>query len=668
MTIEAGVLSLKITETGADTVLTKLGQIDAKAKALGTATMGTLFNAPSATGVNGQLGQMSVNLTKVGQAATTAAPALEKQATAQANVAKTAAAVGAQTGSLTKAAGAFTSMTAGLAAMGVTLTAGAILSGIVNMTRNAIDAGDAMHDLAMRTGVSTQALSIIGQVAAKSGADGGVLTVGLRNLAKSVEALRAGNKEAVASFGALGLSAKDLEGLSLDQVFVRVADAQEKFADGSGKTADMVRIFGRAGDQLIPTLHELADGGFERARDRAEALGSIIGPEFADKADKFNDTLEDMHSAIGGLGIAIATSALPQMTAMAEMLTQLITKGREWLPMALGIAGRTVLAASGPLGWMALWKLGKAKGAENALDSDPNLVASIAAGNTAAKPDLVRDPLAAKAAEEARIARLLARTNVGMPGVTGIIGQSQLGDLMGLISPVGTDSKGKMKGVKAFGLADVVDKGFDALTAKIEERRQQLGALMQGVGDTIGGALASGFTAAFTGGNFFAEIGKALISGLGSMIVQLGSSMLTYGLLMAVGAPLLMATPFAAEALSAPAAIAAGTGLIALGAGMGAIGGGGGKGGGGGGSAGAAKAPAQNEFAVAFDPDRKLRKSSGSAVQGRSRGLDSSPMPEARPVVHIGTINSLSPDDAKWQRAVAETYTNARNRGLVRNG
>jgi hypothetical protein len=229
---------------------------------------------------------------------------------------------------------------------------------------------------------------------------------------------------------------------------------------------------------------------------------------------------------------------------------------------------------------------------------------------------------------------------------------------------VGVGKDGKMKGIE-----QAADNGFNTLEAKVLERKKQLGALLQDVGDTIGGALASGFTAAFQGGNFFAEMGKALLSGIGGMLVQLGSAMLTWGLLMSANLGWLMATPFAAQALSGPASIAVGTGLIALGAGMGAIGGGGGKGGGGGSSGGGRTAKEEpNEFAVAFDPDRKLRKSTGSVVQGRSRGLSNAPMPDGRPVVQIGSIYSLDSDNARWQSEFAKTYAKAYGRGKIRNG
>jgi hypothetical protein len=146
--------------------------------------------------------------------------------------------------------------------------------------------------------------------------------------------------------------------------------------------------------------------------------------------------------------------------------------------------------------------------------------------------------------------------------------------------------------------------------------------------------------------------------------MQIGSSMIVYGALMTplAGIP----GPWQALGLGAMASLAAGVGLMALGAGMGAIGGKGGKSAGGGGSDTAPQQPRDDQWSVAFDPDRKLRKS--SAVAPSSRALGSGPMPEARPVVNIGVINSLHPDKADWQRSVAETYNNARRRGLIRNG
>jgi hypothetical protein len=227
---------------------------------------------------------------------------------------------------------------------------------------------------------------------------------------------------------------------------------------------------------------------------------------------------------------------------------------------------------------------------------------------------------------------------------------------------VGVGKDGKMKGIAA-----AVGKQLDAVAEVVNEKKEMLKGLITDAGMIVGSAFGDAFTAAFSGeGNFFEEFGKSLLSGLGNIIMQLGTQMIAYA---AIITPLTgVLGPFGAIAGGGPMTLAAGVALTALGAAMGAAGGKGGKSGGSAGGGGRAAKEEPNEFAVAFDPDRKLRKATGSVVQGRSRGLGSGPLPEGRPVVNIGTINSLHPDNAQWQRALADTYTNARNRGLVRNG
>jgi hypothetical protein len=711
VTIEAGVLALRITEQGAEDVEKKLDRIDQKGKKIGNTPIKVPIAPPSSTDltlIDRQLEQMGKQIPLYKQGAQFASTkkqslkelgdvehqlrnivagsntTLEQRIGAEKQLAQLESLRPARMKANATALGGMSSAigtaTKALGAMGVVLSAGALVSGFTSMVRDAINAGDALHDLAMRTGASTESLSVMGVAAAKSDVSTGQLTVGFKTLAKSVEQLRAGNKGAVADFAALGLSAKDLEGLSLDQMFVKIADAQARFNDGTGKSATMTAIFGRSGEALIPMMHELADGGFDRARQRAEELGAVIGPDFADKADRFNDGMTDMSTAVRGLGMAIADAALPQMTALSAKFTELISKSREWLPEALNIAGKIYLGLLGPVGWGAMFGLSK-MGGPSKLDKDllqaslPSLPGAIVGGLPKDKTDIVRRiPTAADNKRAAEIAKAMAVPGMGF------------GDLVGGTLPVtapglmGVDSKGKMQGVKAdflannFGpLADPTSRArfearWEEFKKNLEQKRELFTGLALGVAESISGALADGFTAAFSGDeNFFAALGKSLLSSLGNILVQIGASMVTYGALMTplAGIP----GPWQALGLGAMASLAAGVGLMALGAGMGALAGGGSKGSSGGGDGGSGRTAKEerDDYAVAFDPDRKLRKS-GPAVMPGSRGLSNAPMPEGRPVVHIGTINSLSPDDAKWQRAVADTYNNARNRGLVRSG
>jgi hypothetical protein len=286
-------------------------------------------------------------------------------------------------------------------------------------------------------------------------------------------------------------------------------------------------------------------------------------------------------------------------------------------------------------------------------------IAGMGSLKTAPKaPPTAAEKAAAKAAQE-KIAKALSFDLDQMPLTDGIP-DNERAKFDPSKPTVGVGKDGKMKGIAA-----TVGKQLDKVGEVISEKKQFLMSISADAAMSIGNAFGDAFTAAFSGeDNFFAALGKSLLKSLGNILMQLGSEMIAYGAIMG---PLgLLPGPWMGLGLGAAASAAAGIGLIALGAGMGAIGGGGGKGGGGSSSGSPAKSE-PNEFAVAFDPDGKLRKS-GPSVMPRASSISSAPMPEGRPVVQIGTINSLSPDDARWQRAVADTYNNARNRGLVRRG
>jgi hypothetical protein len=701
VTIEAGVLSLKITETGADAVLSKLGQIDAKARALGNATRNIVFNAPSATGVSGQLAVVGAQMQQVTRAtanlgaatAATGAAAVQSRR-AHADLGQAVAATGAAAVQSRRAHADLGQAVAGNAlifAKGARSKQNAarqagILNGqlgslirsylgfsaavaVYDKVTGAADRQDtAQRKLAATARLTGQSLGTITALAQTAQTRFAISSSAAADLTQNFVKLasRSGN---VAQTGQLMNAWMDLaaaQGLSLSDVLTGVNSTLMGQDEGLNRIGlqNPSNIWKAWADAAGTTVAKMTDQQkWQAIVNAVTAEGAKVQGEYARFLDTTAGKQQAFNAALEATAATFGRSIAPAREWAYEVGTSVLSVLRAFmsvddtlsgLPQKFKLLG---LMVTNPGGFAA--EVMKLNSPSTFTRQGPPIAGM---GSPKAKAPAAIDKEAAKKAQET-IEKALGLDLDQIPLVDITAGGPRV-EKPGL---VGVDKDGKMKGVKDAG--PIIDQQFDALGAKILERRRMLGQLLQGVGDTIGSALASGFQAAFTGGNFFAEIGKALLAGLGSMIVQLGSSLLTYGLLMAAGAPLLMLTPFAGQALSAPAAIAAGTGLIALGAGMGALGGGGGKGGGGGsGSGGASRPPEQDEFSVAFDPDKKLRRASGSAVQPSSRGLSNAPMPEGRPVVHIGTINSLSPDDAKWQRAVADTYNNARNRGLVRNG
>ncbi len=227
---------------------------------------------------------------------------------------------------------------------------------LLGFAKDAVDAADSLNNLSQRTGASVETLSVLTKEAEKAGASTESLTTEFRNLAKSVEQLRSGSPDAAASFAAIGLTAQDIAGLSLDDIFVKIADAQSKFADGSGKAAVATRLFGRAGDEIIPLLNQLANGGFGRATDEARALGGVLSTEGARAADQFNDSLVNLRTAVGGFSNQLLTALAP-LTKLVDGVSAFLSRipnGLKAFLAAAGVAAAAATVLAGAIGGIVL--------------------------------------------------------------------------------------------------------------------------------------------------------------------------------------------------------------------------------------------------------------------------------------------------------------------------
>lgn len=243
---------------------------------------------------------------------------------------------------------------------------GALVTGVKNVAgalgavrvaafvRDSLQAADALGKLAQATGVAAEPLSALALAARKADVEQTELETGLRGLAKSLTELQSGNADTAASFRALGLSAKDLAGLSLDQALVRIADAQAEYTDGAEKAVVAGQIFGdRVGLRLLPLLNDLADGGFGRATDEARRLGVLFSGEATQQAQAFNDSLTDLGTAAQGLAAQFGAGVAPSVSAAVGVLTAGAAQARGPLETLGRIAGgviRTVVTAFDVLG------------------------------------------------------------------------------------------------------------------------------------------------------------------------------------------------------------------------------------------------------------------------------------------------------------------------------
>jgi hypothetical protein len=97
---------------------------------------------------------------------------------------------------------------------------------------------------------------------------------------------------------------------STETRFLEIADAVKNAGSASEKGGIAFKAFGRAGYELLPML-SLGSAGIKQLGDKAQALGVVIGQDAADKADKFNDSLNTMKTGLLGVAIQISNQVLP---------------------------------------------------------------------------------------------------------------------------------------------------------------------------------------------------------------------------------------------------------------------------------------------------------------------------------------------------------------------
>lgn len=207
----------------------------------------------------------------------------------------------------------------GAAILGRSFTAiGTALAGLgtLGAFKSLIDQADNMNDLSKKTGIAVSSLSQFGLAAEDSGASIETVANGMKKLSGSMLDSVNGNKQLSAIFSALGVNVRDSSGnmKSLDDVMLQVADAFKMLPDGAVKSATAVAIFGKNGADLIPMLNEGSAG--------IKKYASVIGDEFAPKADQFNDNLNKFHANLQRLEVQILNAVLPALNKLFDRMDE----------------------------------------------------------------------------------------------------------------------------------------------------------------------------------------------------------------------------------------------------------------------------------------------------------------------------------------------------------
>lgn len=226
---------------------------------------------------------------------------------------------------------AFTALKGTLAGLGVA----AFVGGMLNSVRAAIDAADAMNDMAERTGVAGDRLGELAYAAKLNGAELNDVETALKKLSSKATDAATGVKSAAATFDALGVSVLKADGTlkSSDVLFQEIADVLNTVEDRTLRTAMAVEIFGKSGDKLIPLMENMRSATAE-----ARAMNAVIGEDMQKAAAEYNDNVDRMAMQTRTWYMQLANEAIPTLN---RFMTELL-------------AGRAIFGSTAS----ALWNIG----------------------------------------------------------------------------------------------------------------------------------------------------------------------------------------------------------------------------------------------------------------------------------------------------------------------
>lgn len=185
----------------------------------------------------------------------------------------------------------------------------------VGFIKSSIDAADEMNDLSQKIGISIKDLATWKLAADQSGTS-------LESVAKGVKGLATYMVQNGEALKSAGITAKDANG-----ALIQLGDLFHAMPDGVEKTALAVKLFGKAGLDMIPMLN-LGSQGLAEAADKARAYGEKIAA-LAPLADQFNDRLAELKLSSSALGLALGSDVLAVLGPLAEQLANSKNKADE---------------------------------------------------------------------------------------------------------------------------------------------------------------------------------------------------------------------------------------------------------------------------------------------------------------------------------------------------
>lgn len=212
--------------------------------------------------------------------------------------------------------GSIFSLNGALAAIG----AGVSLNALKNSIHDTMESIDRVAKVSDRIGITTEALLGLQHAAGLAGVETAMLDQSLTKMGNFLAEASNGGKAQSETLKRLGMSAKELAGIPLDQAFLKISDAILKLDSPAQRVSAAMDIFGKSGAELLPLLQQGSAGIAETAAE-VDKLGASFSRIDAAQVEAANDAMTRVGVALGGIKNQIAIGISPFVESMAKKFT-----------------------------------------------------------------------------------------------------------------------------------------------------------------------------------------------------------------------------------------------------------------------------------------------------------------------------------------------------------
>ena len=195
------------------------------------------------------------------------------------------------------------------------------------LTKRIASLQDRVGKIALRLGITTEALSEFHHAAELGGISTEQFDMALQRMTRRVAEAGQGMGEAKGAIQELGLNARELAALPIDEQMNRVADALNNVRGQSEKVRLAFKLFDSEGVGVLQTMQD-GSASFREAADELAYFGAVVTGQGAANSAEFNDALTRLKTSFTGLGIALGEKFIPIFTGVINMFANFVADNR----------------------------------------------------------------------------------------------------------------------------------------------------------------------------------------------------------------------------------------------------------------------------------------------------------------------------------------------------